>query len=223
MREGILWLSLFVIPAHGWVGSTRARRISRIAVAASPLPSGSTPSLAEASGSQSDEITQRGAISMSITELSEYLGGTGRAKIVWDCYKIGVDPQNFFRQDKSISTLDQDATDAIFKLLPSCRRLQKLGQSALESLADSYQNAEQVEDGVARLSHLSTSSDLTTKMLLKLRDGLEVETVIIPVDGRSTLCISSQVGCRQGALVSPPLCERKPFHSNMTRLDNSSL
>lgn len=51
------------------------------------------------------------------------------------------------------------------------------------------------------MSQIQTSKDGTTKLLVKLAsDGLEVETVIIPWDdrGRSTLCISSQVGCRQG-------------------------
>ena len=57
----------------------------------------------------------------------------------------------------------------------------------------------QLMNGVASLAHISRSSDHTTKLLLKLADGLQVETVIIPWKGkRSTLCISSQVGCRQG-------------------------
>ena len=48
-------------------------------------------------------------------------------------------------------------------------------------------------------SHLSVASDGTTKLLIRLRDGMEVESVIIPwyENGYSTLCISSQVGCRQ--------------------------
>jgi len=58
-----------------------------------------------------------------------------------------------------------------------------------------------VEHSVASLSHTSTSHDGTTKLLIRMaRDGLEVETVIIPWEKRkrSTVCISSQVGCRQG-------------------------
>jgi 23S rRNA (adenine2503-C2)-methyltransferase len=39
------------------------------------------------------------------------------------------------------------------------------------------------------------SSDGTTKLLLRLFDGREIESVIIPSDGRVTLCISSQAGC----------------------------
>jgi 23S rRNA (adenine2503-C2)-methyltransferase len=39
------------------------------------------------------------------------------------------------------------------------------------------------------------SQDGTRKWVLKLDGGQAVETVFIPVDGRGTLCISSQVGC----------------------------
>ena len=147
-----------------------------------------------------DAKPRYGAISMPVPELSGYMGGTGRAKLIWDCYKIGVDPQHLFGCDNGTSGINlcQDEIEAAVKLLPSGRRSQKLGREALQTLANSYLYADKIEDGVARLSHVSTSSDSTTKMLLKLHDGLEVETVIIPVDGRSTLCVSSQVGCRQG-------------------------
>jgi 23S rRNA (adenine2503-C2)-methyltransferase len=39
------------------------------------------------------------------------------------------------------------------------------------------------------------STDATTKLLLRLADGREVESVIIPAPDRVTLCISSQAGC----------------------------
>ena len=38
----------------------------------------------------------------------------------------------------------------------------------------------------------------TCKFLLKLSDGLETESVAIPMESGVTLCISSQVGCRKG-------------------------
>ena len=42
----------------------------------------------------------------------------------------------------------------------------------------------------------------TTKFLLKMADGLETESVILPIEGykktRHTLCVSSQVGCAMG-------------------------
>jgi 23S rRNA (adenine2503-C2)-methyltransferase len=36
------------------------------------------------------------------------------------------------------------------------------------------------------------------KIGFELKDGLYIETVIIPADGRTTLCVSSQAGCRMG-------------------------
>jgi len=43
---------------------------------------------------------------------------------------------------------------------------------------------------------VEVSSDGTRKFLFRLHDGKSVETVLIPmVGGRSTLCISTQVGC----------------------------
>lgn len=43
----------------------------------------------------------------------------------------------------------------------------------------------------------SSSACQTQKLLLRLHDGLEVETVLIPQEEFSTVCVSSQVGCRQ--------------------------
>jgi 23S rRNA (adenine2503-C2)-methyltransferase len=38
-------------------------------------------------------------------------------------------------------------------------------------------------------------SDGTCKYLFNLQDGESVESVLLPIEGRNTLCISSQVGC----------------------------
>ena len=40
-----------------------------------------------------------------------------------------------------------------------------------------------------------TSADGTQKFLARLEDGLPIECVLIPDDGRLTLCVSTQVGC----------------------------
>jgi 23S rRNA (adenine2503-C2)-methyltransferase len=45
---------------------------------------------------------------------------------------------------------------------------------------------------------VETSADGTRKMLFSLADGLAVESVLIPEAEHSTLCVSSQVGCRMG-------------------------
>ncbi|MBC7961602.1 MAG: 23S rRNA (adenine(2503)-C(2))-methyltransferase RlmN [Steroidobacteraceae bacterium] len=42
---------------------------------------------------------------------------------------------------------------------------------------------------------IEVGSDGTRKYLFNLGDGLAVESVLIPIEGRNTVCISSQVGC----------------------------
>ena len=42
---------------------------------------------------------------------------------------------------------------------------------------------------------VETSADGTEKYLFRLEDGETIESVLIPDEGRRTLCISSQVGC----------------------------
>ena len=136
----------------------------------------------------------KGGISLSLEELGEKLNGQGRAKLCWDLYKLGVDPAEYYGGE-----MPEQERESITQLLPSNRRTQSLGKDALERLASLYPNQGRVENGCDSLSHISTSRDGTTKLLLRLVDGLEVETVIIPWEGvRSTLCISSQVGCSQG-------------------------
>uniref|UniRef100_A0A7S4RUD1 Radical SAM core domain-containing protein n=1 Tax=Ditylum brightwellii TaxID=49249 RepID=A0A7S4RUD1_9STRA len=162
------------------------------------------------SSSSEKEITL-GAISSTIPELTKSLGGKGRAQLVWDCYKIGIDPALFFSSTNSPPPLPTtpllskfissfETHQDILNLLPTSRQTQTLGKTALDALANTY-NGTVLEGGVASLSHLSTSEDGTVKMLITLeQDGLEVESVIIPwfERGWSTLCVSSQVGCRQG-------------------------
>lgn len=45
---------------------------------------------------------------------------------------------------------------------------------------------------------LESKYDGSVKFLLKMADGDEVEAVLMPEERRLTLCVSSQVGCRQG-------------------------
>lgn len=48
---------------------------------------------------------------------------------------------------------------------------------------------------------IELSNKETIKVLLKLADGLMIETVLIKnIDGRNTLCLSSQVGCPMGCV-----------------------
>ncbi|KAA8498149.1 Dual-specificity RNA methyltransferase RlmN [Porphyridium purpureum] len=115
-------------------------------------------------------------------ELAQQLGGTGRAKSVWQSIRSG----------RSISPRDDPAVSE------HARRYLK--QHGI--------------DLPAVIVHTSSAHDGTTKLLVELReDGRRVESVIIPHferrrtqaevvldparEARSTLCVSSQVGCRQ--------------------------
>ncbi len=52
---------------------------------------------------------------------------------------------------------------------------------------------------VVRTTSEEGETGTTAKAVLKLHDGWEVECVLIPMGrGRSTLCVSSQVGCKMG-------------------------
>jgi len=49
--------------------------------------------------------------------------------------------------------------------------------------------------GSLQTASVARSSDGTRKLLLRLRGGNAIETVIIPASGRVTLCLSTQAGC----------------------------
>ncbi len=55
--------------------------------------------------------------------------------------------------------------------------------------------AETARLSLPRIVQIQPSADRTVKWVLELADGQRVETVLIPEDGRSTVCVSSQVGC----------------------------
>ncbi len=127
----------------------------------------------------------------------QVLHGRGRALVSWDCYRQGIDPCLFYASSVNASSTsvvpDNYDTEEI---RPKCRATQGLGKESLTRLRKAFPYNPQkgtVEHSVAALSHISTSSDGTTKLLIRMaKDGLEVETVIIPWQKRkrSTICIS---------------------------------
>ncbi len=52
----------------------------------------------------------------------------------------------------------------------------------------------------SQVENADLAADGTEKLLVRLRDGQSVECVIIPDDARTTLCVSSQVGCPVGCV-----------------------
>ena len=166
-----------------------------------------------------EDISMSSLLSYTFDELSNVLGGTGKAKACWDCLRMGIDPIWYHSGSAANEEHHEGPTTNSNKenagaLLQGWSRQQveerlaatstkgtvsTLGKKALRLME--HVGGDRVEEDIAKLSQISISPDGTTKLLLQLvSDGLEVETVIIPWDdrGKSTLCVSSQVGCRQG-------------------------
>lgn len=174
-----------------------------------------------------DEEIVRGPLSLTLQQLSDELDGSGRAAVVWDCLRAGIDP-NVFYYNKGKEHMSDDDTaiveawisatsltstpsknnhDPISKIderriLGGRRQGQGLGDAAwnrLQHIMRNYDSSNDdtsiytIDNSIASLSHMKVSPDGTTKFLLKMKkDGLEVESVIIPwMDkGFSTLCVS---------------------------------
>jgi hypothetical protein len=138
---------------------------------ASPREAGDTEMMAGGDLLSAAEM-QGLSIFTSVQELGGYLGGTGRAKLVWKSILEGKNP------------FDDEAVH----------------KNTREQLQHKFEPLPEVVGKVR-------AADLTTKLLVRMQDGMEIESVIIPHDSRptaqkslsgqtaprSTLCVSSQV------------------------------
>ena len=107
---------------------------------------------------------------LSRSQLADWLKGRGRRP---------------FRADQILSWVYTRQADHFDQMT-------NLGKTLRSELAAAFVNPR-----LAVQSEL-TSQDGSRKLLLRLRDGLQIETVVIPEKDHFTLCISSQVGCSQG-------------------------
>lgn len=73
---------------------------------------------------------------------------------------------------------------------------------------------EKFEIGAVPPSDLMKSADGTIKYLYATGPGNFVESVYIPTDGRATLCVSSQVGCKMNCLFC--MTGKQGFTKNLT-------
>lgn len=93
------------------------------------------------------------------------------------------------------------------KRVRSIDDMTNLSKSAREKLSAEY------EVGRVEYSGKIISSDGTKKYLFMIGDR-GVETVMIPDDDRSTICVSSQVGCKMGCKFC--MTGRQGFHGHLT-------
>jgi len=138
---------------------------------------------------------------MTMEELAEVLGDTNRAQLVWDCYSIGVDPTKIYG---NMVDLGYDDFESINESLPKTSRCclafeDSLGPNVLQSLANCYPSSSKgkIENGVAELVTFRSEQPTpkTKKMVLKLSDGIMVETFLVTSetnDSSSTLMINSR-------------------------------
>ncbi|MBU4484921.1 23S rRNA (adenine(2503)-C(2))-methyltransferase RlmN [bacterium] len=78
------------------------------------------------------------------------------------------------------------------KKVRSFDEMTNLSKEAREKLSD------KCEISRLKISKVQESTDGTKKYLFELNDGNKIESVMIPSEERTTLCISSQVGCKMG-------------------------
>ena len=178
------------------------------------LSTSQTQSSSVSPPSVTDRSKLSSPIATSFDDLSTQLGGTGKAKACWHCLKNGIDPVFAFEKRDVSSDVEsfQSEQEEAGSMLTGWTRQQiidhlestaprgtplTMGHQGLQLLAD--RTSPTLETSIAQLTKLTTAPDGTTKLLLRLHDEFEVETVIIPWDDRqtSTLCVSSQVGCKQ--------------------------
>lgn len=122
--------------------------------------------------------TQKGKdslLTMPFNELTEYLGGSGRAKLFWDLLKRGEDP------------LNPDIEGAVSQRV----------RNALATYCVHFSGGS--DELLTTEVHQETLSECGTRKFLQRckRDGGEIESVLIPSNkfDRTTLCVSTQIGC----------------------------
>lgn len=127
-------------------------------------------SIHRAAASISSEVAEK-ALSLSVDDLATLVGGKGRAQSIWSAIRQGIEPLS----------AHSGITPKTRHALAYAGITDKLVPGSLDG-------------------EPARAVDGTTKLLVRLDDGLAVETVIIPHLRlpRTTLCVSTQVGCDRG-------------------------
>ncbi|NLD81636.1 MAG: 23S rRNA (adenine(2503)-C(2))-methyltransferase RlmN [Smithella sp.] len=97
--------------------------------------------------------------------------------------------------------------------------LHQSGVMSFDAMTTLSKNFREKLSAISRISRpeivkIQKSSDGTQKALLKLEDGLFIESVLIPGKSHWTICISTQAGCAMGCEFC--LTARQGFERNLT-------
>lgn len=119
-------------------------------------------------------------LSLSFPELTEVLGGSGKARTFWQRLRQGRDPL--------------EVSDSLEEGGLSNKVKEKINTMLLSHTKSNLLSVE--------ISEETLSPCGTRKLLVQLPDKLQIESVLIPAHkyDRTTLCISTQVGCDRGCL-----------------------
>jgi 23S rRNA (adenine2503-C2)-methyltransferase len=94
------------------------------------------------------------------------------------------------------------------RTIGSIDEMTNLSKKARESLSARY------DLGLEDPSNVQESVDGTRKYLFRAGNGKFIETAYIPEENRSTLCVSSQIGCKMGCLFC--MTGKQGFQGNLT-------
>ncbi len=106
-------------------------------------------------------------------------------------------------REMTLDELEQvvaEAGEAPYRARQVMRWLWMHGASSFDAMREVPARLRQYLEQHFRISRcevscVARSADGTRKLLLRLDDGAQIESVIIPTEDRTTLCISSQAGC----------------------------
>nr|GMD24680.1 dual-specificity RNA methyltransferase RlmN-like [Ipomoea batatas] len=126
-------------------------------------------------------------------------GDTDKKGVLEDCSKVILKGMRYTEVEKWVQSHGYRPAQALmlWKRLYGNNIWAQCSEE-LEGLNKEFRKmlSEHAEFKALNLKDIRTASDGTKKMLFTLEDGMVIETVVIPCDrGRTTVCISSQVGC----------------------------
>lgn len=137
--------------------------------------------------------------------------GQQRAEYIFVLRSVGKEYCGAMQEKCDLKNLTRrQLTDYIVGLgLPAARGTQVfrwLQRPGIWSFSQMHDIAQQVREDLESQAMISRfgayekerSSDGTVKFAFRLADGALIESVLIPGEGRFTLCLSSQVGCAMG-------------------------
>lgn len=125
-------------------------------------------------------LFQSGILTQSFLELSNLMGGKGKARIIWKQLREGINP--LYYNNTNDNNMDEN---------------EYLSTKAKLRLIEILDNKPLLSGFVVQESQSECS---TRKLLIKLEDDQLIESVLIPSSkfDRTTLCVSTQIGCDRG-------------------------